>query len=399
MNLLPTSLTNQIEYELLNFLMFNPNLLVESGIKLEELFNERSKVLFAEMQSMQLLELEINPVTVCQRLKKPSDYFDYISPENTSYSIKTNADFFERARMIKEDYTRRQLISKLSDSKDTTEFLDYAKGIDELHQKIQINTLEEDFKDFAVQSAKRRDNDDTAPMTSWNNFNQLIKFERGNFVIIGARPSIGKTAFCLSLALDASRLNSRVLFVSLEMNKQQLFYRLLSNVTKINSKVYQQGVADLNLAQEKLTPLFKDNKLQLLFKPKLLSSDLRQFRGYDLIIIDYLQLLSDQSRENENIRIQNISRNLKILAGENDCVVVAAAQLNRDNEKAKRKPNLSDLRSSGSLEQDADIACLLHREDRKTTTLEILVAKNRNGEVGDIMMDYSPHLNLFQPLF
>lgn len=398
MQLLSEKLTNHLEYEIINFLLFNPELVEVCQLKVENFHLSKSRIIFERILELSEKGQKVDLVSVSQGLDKVSEYLDLLSITEKKINIQTTLDFYNAVDQLKENYMRRTITEKVKDSTDSNEFLKFAKEAEELSRKIIINPLEQDFQEFVELSDKRKNLDDTSPVTSWNNFNELIRLERGNFVIIGARPSIGKTAFCLSLALDTALLNSKVLFVSLEMSKQQLFYRLLSNVTKVNSKTYQQGNADLISAKEALVPLIKHQKLQLLFKPKLLSSDLRQFKGYDMIIVDYLQLLSDESRENENIRIQNISRNLKILAGENNCVVVAAAQLNRDSEKAKRKPNLSDLRSSGSLEQDADIACLLHREDRKSTDMEIIIAKNRNGEVGELMFDYFPNINKFLPL-
>jgi len=235
-----------------------------------------------------------------------------------------------------------------------------------------------------------------------------------DFLIIAGRPGMGKTGFAISAARHAALVNKKhVAIFSLEMSNEQLAQRLLSQETGIDSQRLRDGkLSDdqwplFTHAIEVLsdTRIFLDDTpaitpLQLRTKCRRLHLEHR----LDLIIVDYLQLMSgDRRPENRVQEVSYISRNMKVLARELKVPVLAAAQLSRAVEqRAEKKPVLSDLRESGSLEQDADVVMFIYRPDLyeqdtlKQNIAEIIVAKHRNGPVGNVELVFIKNLAKFE---
>ena len=235
-----------------------------------------------------------------------------------------------------------------------------------------------------------------------------------DFIIIAGRPGMGKTGFVLSAAKNAAQKHKKhVAIFSLEMSNEQLVQRLISQETNIDSQRLRMGKLEdhewtlFTQAIDTLseTVIFLDDTpaitpLQLRTKCRRLHMEHR----LDLVIVDYLQLMSSDKRtENRVQEVSFISRNLKILARELNVPVLAAAQLSRAIESRKdQHPMLSDLRESGSLEQDADIVMFIYRPDivdptsPKKNVAEIIVAKHRNGPVGSIELVFRSNLAKFE---
>jgi replicative DNA helicase len=220
--------------------------------------------------------------------------------------------------------------------------------------------------------------------------------------IIGARPSMGKTAFALGILTHVGAVVRRpALFFSLEMGRQELAERVLASVARIDSTRLRTGSltdADWTRAQDAFTYL-QSAKIFIDDNPGLTVMDIRararrikqQNGDLGVVIIDYLQLMSSRGRsENRQVEVSEMSRALKILARELECPVVALSQLSRKlEERAEKRPIMSDLRESGSLEQDADVILFIHRPEQYGTVptdqisnAEIVVGKNRNGRTG-----------------
>lgn len=245
-------------------------------------------------------------------------------------------------------------------------------------------------------------------------------FQKGDFIIIAARPSMGKTAFVLNIAKNVSLGGHKtVAFFSLEMPKSQLVQRLLCSTALIDSQKLRTGRlttqkewANLASAAGVLmdAPLYIDDTSGVTAAEiRSKSRRLKAEKGLDLIIIDYLQLMQSRgsragdSRQQE---ISEISRSLKSLARELNVPVIALSQLSRSVESRQdHRPFLSDLRESGSLEQDADMVAFLYREayynkeleadDARRNLTEIILAKNRNGPVGTVEMYFAGQFTLF----
>ncbi len=238
-------------------------------------------------------------------------------------------------------------------------------------------------------------------------FTELDRMTSGlqgtDLIIIAARPSVGKTSFALNIAQHvAIREGRSVGFFSLEMSKEQLGFRVLCSEADVDAKKVRDGFASkeamqrLVLAQSKIhaTRFFIDDSA-LLNVPEMRAKAqrLKREKGLDLLLVDYMQLMAGHGRfDNRTQEVSMISRGLKLLAKELRVPIVALSQLSRQPEARKgdqRKPQLADLRDSGSIEQDADVVVFLYREelyDRDTERkgiADVIIAKQRNGPTGD----------------
>jgi replicative DNA helicase len=243
-------------------------------------------------------------------------------------------------------------------------------------------------------------------------------------IIIGARPSMGKTALAINIAQNAAVHDGKVVAVfSLEMSKESLLRRLLASEALVNSRKIQTGFLPKEDKGKLLSALERlmESKLFIDDTPGITLPEMRakarrlkqQTGQLDLIVIDYLQLMAGtapsgkKSFENRTQEVSSISRGLKALAKEMKVPVVAAAQLSRSNEQrtGDKKPLLSDLRESGSIEQDADVVAFIHREeyyDRDNEDVkgqaDIIIAKQRNGPTGTVKLAYLADYTRFENL-
>ncbi|MCS7283293.1 MAG: replicative DNA helicase [Anaerolineae bacterium] len=236
--------------------------------------------------------------------------------------------------------------------------------------------------------------------------------QKSDLIIVAARPGVGKTSFCLSIARNAARLGKHVAIFSLEMSAEQVVQRLVSAETGIDAQRLRLGLlreeewplfvhATGVLAQ---LPIFIDDTpaisaLQLRTKARRIHAEY----GLDLIVVDYLQLMTADVRvENRVQEVSYISRMLKSLARELDVPLVAVSQLSRAVEqRTDKRPVLADLRESGSLEQDADVVLFIYREEmykpdtEKQHIADIIVAKHRNGPTGVVQLFFRQQLAQF----
>ncbi|MBN2405646.1 MAG: replicative DNA helicase [Coriobacteriia bacterium] len=248
----------------------------------------------------------------------------------------------------------------------------------------------------------------------------LAGLHRGDLVILAARPSVGKTAFALNVAVNAAKAGHPVAVFSLEMSAEQLVQRILCSEARIDSQRLRTGYLkdsdwpQIMQAMGRLanTSLFVDDTpaisiLEVRAKARRLLRD----KSDGLIIVDYLQLMQPQNRRSENrqVEIAEISRGLKILAKELDVPIIALSQLSRAVEqRAGKRPQLSDLRESGAIEQDADVVMFIDRntdprgeeEDGRPSKgeAEIIVAKHRNGPVDNCHVAYLSQYTKFVPM-
>tara|TARA_B110000977_G_scaffold196164_1_gene275992 strand:- start:3625 stop:4965 length:1341 start_codon:yes stop_codon:yes gene_type:complete len=265
---------------------------------------------------------------------------------------------------------------------------------------------------------KERSNETNLPgySSGFHDLDALTQgFQKSDLIIIAGRPSMGKTAFCLNTATNiVKKYKSPILFFSLEMSKEQLIYRLLANETNINNTRLKVGNIKnsewkiLNKTIKKLAtlPFFIDDL------PNLLITNIRskikkiifEHNKIGLVIIDYLQLMESGSLKNEN-RVQELSqitRALKNIAREFEIPIIVLSQLSRSVEsRINKRPILSDLRESGSIEQDSDLVIMLYRDDyynnntEEPDIAELIIAKHRNGPIGSIKLNFSPKLTKF----
>ncbi|MGQ7886830.1 replicative DNA helicase [Paenibacillus sp. WC2504] len=243
---------------------------------------------------------------------------------------------------------------------------------------------------------------------------QTSGFQRQDLIIIGARPSVGKTALALNVAQSAGTTSGETIAVfSLEMGAAQLVQRMLSSEGRIDASRMRSGIMEGD-DWEKLTMAIGELSRSNVYiddSPSITVNEIRtrcrQLKkdtgSLGLILIDYLQLISGSGRsENRQQEISKISRTLKQIARELDVPIIALSQLSRGVEQRQdKRPMMSDLRESGSIEQDADIVAFLYRDDyydkesEKKNIIEIIIAKQRNGPVGTVELAFQKNFNKF----
>jgi replicative DNA helicase len=264
----------------------------------------------------------------------------------------------------------------------------------------------------------------TGLATHYLEFDRMTSgLQESELTIIAARPSMGKTAWAINIAENAAVRGGKVVAVfSLEMSKASLLRRMLASQALVNSKAIQTGMLMRDDRSKLISALERlmESKMFIDDTPGITLAEMRakarrlkqQHGSLDLIVIDYLQLMTGSSGaqkgfENRTQEVSAISRGLKALAKEMKVPVVALSQLSRASEQrgGDKKPLLSDLRESGSIEQDADVVCFIHREeyyDRENEDLkgkaEIIIAKQRNGPTGSIQLAYLADYTRFENL-
>jgi replicative DNA helicase len=290
-------------------------------------------------------------------------------------------------------------------------------GVSERRMTRDLQSIQQVLSDYyerVGQMAARPDDLFGVP-TGFIDLDRLLGgLQPSDLLIVAGRPGQGKTGFLLSIAKNAAQAYKKTVAIfSLEMSNEQLVQRLISQETGIDSQRLRTGKLEneewplFTQAIETMsgTRMFLDDTpaitpLQLRTKCRRLHMEYH----LDLVIVDYLQLMAGEGRsENRVQEVSYISRNMKVLARELNVPVLAAAQLSRAVEqRADKRPVLSDLRESGSLEQDADIVMFIYRPDQyekdtvKQNLAEIMVAKHRNGPVGSVELVFRSNLAKFE---
>ena len=243
---------------------------------------------------------------------------------------------------------------------------------------------------------------------------KLGGFQPSDLVIIAARPSMGKTAFALNVAMNAAlKADAKILIFSLEMSKEQLGQRLLAMESRIDAQKLNEGDlstedwAAIGVTVDRISKSFieiDDTGGIHLMEIKNKCRRLKREKGLDLVILDYLQLMEPEKKtDNRQQEITALSRGLKLLAREINCPIIALSQLSRAPEQRKdHRPMLSDLRESGAIEQDADVVLFLYRDEfynqedtQEPGICEVNVAKHRNGPVGTVRVQWQSQYTRF----
>ncbi len=346
------------------------------------------------------------------------------------------------ARIVSQKYLARELISFSSEIQ--TKAFDDTQDVDDLMQlaeeklfRISQNNLKKDVVQIRpvieqaikqIEEAKKRDNNMSGLATGFHELDRVtLGWQNSDLIIIAARPAMGKTAFVLSMAKNmAVNYNTPVAVFSLEMSNLQLINRLIVNTCEIPADNIKRGdlqpwqwdqlLTKINILYE--APLYIDDTASLsIFELRTKARRLVREHGVKIIIIDYLQLMNASgmeygSREQE---VSTISRSLKQLAKELNIPIIALSQVNRNLESrgtgsdaTGKRPQLSDLRESGAIEQDADLVCFIHRpeyylktsEDGSNNDIrgkaEIIIAKHRNGATKDVVLRFVSELARFE---
>ncbi|MEM0369778.1 MAG: replicative DNA helicase [Pyrobaculum sp.] len=375
----------------------------------------------------------IDVITISDRLSE----FGYLEKIGGFETLVSFTDGFavaehlkEYAQIVKEKSRQRSLLALASaianyvyEDKSSEEILgkieSYVRRIEEsmpLNDCLDISeALSRTIDQIEMIEQKRKAGlPVTGITTGYRELDQMLGgFHEGELVIIAARPSMGKTAFALNLAVEACKKGAAIAFFSLEMSLEQLMQRLLAVEALVPLHLIRNGLLSpehwkrLNSAAERLfkTNFLLDDSSQL--DTRALRSKLRRVKkdySVQVAFIDYLQLMnSTKMLENRQQEISEISRNLKLIARDLGVTIVALSQLSRAVEQREdKRPRLSDLRESGAIEQDADVVMFLYRDEyykRENVgaphEIEVIIAKQRNGPIGTVTMMFNPETTKF----
>ena len=404
-------------------------------LKEEDFYREPHRKIFKVMTDLSERTTAIDPVTLKEELQRSGD-LDAVG--GAAYlaalldGVPRSANVEHYARIVKEKAILRGLIEAGSQIVGTA--YEAAQGVDDILDeserlifRIAQDRLRAGFvpmKVIADQSlktierlAEHRDLITGLP-TGFASLNEYTSgLQPSDLIIVAARPGMGKTSFALNIAMHLGlRENKQIGVFSLEMSREQLFLRLLTGLGRIDAhrlrtgRLNKEEWATLTHAFGELAgaPIFIDDTAGItVLEMRAKSRRLKLEQGLDLIIVDYLQLMRSRSAfENRNQEISDISRSLKELAKELHIPVIAISQLSRAPEQrgGDRRPQLSDLRESGAIEQDADLVMFIYREEVYKPTEEnrgraqLIIAKQRNGPIGTLDLAFIREYTKFEEL-
>lgn len=405
---------------------------VDEILDKNDFYMDSHKIIYECMKELSDERKPIDIVTVSDKLKNRGVLEDiggvnYLT--STTTAVPTTSNVKTYAQIVKEKATLRNLIKVSNDiismgyseDEDVDNILNLAeKKIFDISQ----NRVSEDFKPIntviddvysMIEDVYNKGTEITGVDTGFKDLNKKLGgLQKSDLVLIAARPGMGKTAFALNLVANAAiKSKAKVAVFSLEMSKEQLVQRMIS----AQSNVHLSSLAKGKIADDewkKIMDAIKVLSLSNVFiddTPGIKVSEIRSKcrklkmeKGLDMIMIDYLQLMeADGRNESRQQEVSKISRSLKILAKEMDCPVVALSQLSRNTENGKdHMPKLSDLRDSGAIEQDADIVMFIYRDEyynkletKKKNIADIRIAKNRHGELCDVELAWIGEIQKF----
>ncbi|MDR1809946.1 MAG: replicative DNA helicase [Prevotella sp.] len=416
---------------------------VSEILKPESFYNETHQTIYEAIRSLSFRNAPVDMLTVVEELKCEGKLEAvggalYIAQLTEKVASAAHIEF--HARIIAQKHLARELISISSDitnlaydeTSDVDDLLEEAeKKLFEISQRnvkkdvTQIDPVIKEAFELLNEAASRQGGLSGLP----SGFTKLDKitsgWQKSDLVIIAARPGMGKTAFVLSMAKNiVINYKKPIALFSLEMSNVQLVNRLIMNVCEIEGNKIKSGQLapyeweqlDYKIKDLEGAPLYVDDTPSLsITELRTKARRLKEVHKVEMIIIDYLQLMNaggmlkyNSNREQE---VSTISRSLKGLAKELNIPIIALSQLNRSVESRQgnegKRPQLSDLRESGAIEQDADMVCFIHRPEKLGLTedaqgastvgrAEIIIAKHRNGEVGSVWLRYRGEITRFQ---
>ena len=416
---------------------------VAETLKPESFYDKRHQLIFQAIQTLNVEQKPVDIMTVCEQLARTGLLEDeggntYLMQINAE--VASSAHIQYHAKIIAQKSLARQLITFASliqtqafDSTiDVADLMQTAES--QLFAISQIN-IKKDYTQInpvinnvykLLKQAAAREGGLSGLSTGFEELDKMTSgWQNSDLIIIAARPAMGKTAFVLSMLKKMAVDNHvPVAMFSLEMSNEQLVQRLMVNVSEISGEKlrsaqlqpYEWGQLDARVRQLWDVPIYVDDTPQLtVFELQTKARRLVREHGVKIIMIDYLQLMhasgiNINSRQEE---VSTISRSLKGLAKELNIPIIALSQLNRgvenrEGEEGKR-PQLSDLRESGAIEQDADIVCFIHRpeyyhiyQDQSGQSwkglAQFIIAKHRNGQVGEIKLQFKSEFARFEDM-
>ena len=426
------------ERALLGALLLKPEAIhdVSDSIRSETFYAESHRIIFNAMRELTEKGSPIDQVLLSQYLLDQglldrAGGRSYLA--ELAGSAPTSGNIMHYADLVASKFIMRSLIdtsysiseSAFDQSKTAPEVLDEAeKAIfaigngSVVHKFTAIGDKIHEAWDRIEALSKREDGIRGVPSGFPALDNLLSGFHPSDLVILAARPSVGKTSLALDIARNAAvRHNVPVGIFSLEMSSEQIIDRMLSAESFVNSWKLRtgqvKGEEDFSRIRDALetlskAPIYIDDKPgNNILSMRAVARRLKRERGIGLIVVDYLQLMAPTNTKNSDSMVQQvteISRSLKGLARELEVPVIALSQLSRAVEQRGGRPRLSDLRDSGSIEQDADVVMFIHRDDKSNKeserpgVAEILIEKHRNGPTGSVELFFDEKRTSFQPI-
>ena len=411
---------------------------VSHVLEAKDFFDMNNKIIFSEIYDLASAGQVIDVVVLedCLRSKGVLDKvggIQYLG--QLARKVPTSAHIKAYADIIKEKSIMRELINistrtiqtvHQSEQGDVKHILDKAES--EIFGITEMSNVNDGLKKIGpvvhsyIETVYNKKNNDELDyvLSGYQEFFKLVScLQKSDLIIIAGRPSMGKTAFAMNIAQDiVFKQNKKVGFFSLEMSAQSIALRMLSSLSSVSQQKIRTGDYEASPKDTKAVTsaieMMNDCNFYIddtaAISPMDLRSKARRMKresGIDMIVVDYLQLMSiPRYSENRVNEIAEVTRSLKAIAKELDIPVVALSQLNRGVESRNdKRPFLSDLRESGSIEQDADLIIFLYREevydpntDQKNIA-EIRVEKHRNGPTGFVKLTFVPHCTRFEDYF
>ncbi|MCR5378590.1 MAG: replicative DNA helicase [Fibrobacter sp.] len=426
----PIPVDEQAERYLLGGILRDPNVMetLATAIPSDEFFFfERHRLVWHAMTQLFRMASPIDVLTLSAELEKEGkiqkcggrEYiFDLMDAVASSANVEWNVQH------LRSKYVLRQLIKASDDT--IKKSLDASIAPEEVlqdaektifaiaDQQVRKSLLPiEKFVTPLLDRLTNRKEGITGIPTGLTELDELTNgLQDSDLIILAARPGVGKTSFALTIAANAAiDYNRKVAFFSLEMDGVQLAQRLLCSRARVDQSKLRSGKLNRDemnqiiakVAPINQSPLYVDDNADLgIMELMSKARELKRKDQLDMLIVDYLQLMKTGGEENRAVAIGAISRGLKILAKELHIPVIALAQLSRKvEEKGRDRPQLSDLRESGSIEQDADMVWFVERpyvrthKDEDYNKAELIVAKHRNGSVKDIPLYFEPNITTF----
>ncbi len=421
----------EAEQAVLGSMLINPKCIsdVMEVLKQEDFYQDNNRILYEAVQKMFLESRNIDPVTVLDEVKlmgyrdsMPRDYvLQLVDMTPHSANVLDYAKIVRGKSMLRELQQVGTDIVELTraeaDEADTVADLAEQKvyavrqgreiqGFTPLNQAI--NEVYANLDELATQGGQL-----PGLPTGFSMLDQYIGgLNKSDLILLGARPGMGKTAIALNMAMSAAKKSGKtVVIFQLEMSRTQLATRLLSTEGFIDSKKLRMGSLNDDDWQKMAEATETLNKLNILIDENSgitvpeMKAKCRRVNNLGLIVIDYLQLMhAPKHTDNRVQEVAEISRSLKIMAKDLNVPVLCCCQLSRGPEgRQDKRPMLSDLRESGSIEQDADIVLFIYRDDYYKTesenhnAAELIVAKNRHGETGKIDLQWMGQFTAFMP--
>ncbi len=431
---------NNIEAEkaMLGSVMLRPEVMYEISdlVHQTSFYSERHRLIYETILDLFSKRNPTDMLAVSARLKEKG-YLEevggntYLSELVNSVPSSANAVYY--AQIIQKKHIARNLIGAAdfisslgyNEAEELEELLDQAQkkiydvtNISSIHKFVELKGELSEAWERLDRLHNSGDGLRGVPTGFAGIDEKLSGLQKSDLIILAARPSVGKTALALDIARQAAVYhNIPVGIFSLEMSSQQLVDRMLASQSNVDAWKLRTGrqmqETDFDSIRQSLdvlskAPIFIDDQPgNNILKMRSVARRLKNEKGLGLIVVDYLQLMvPTQSRNSDNVvqQVTEISRSLKNLARELEVPVLALSQLSRAVEQRGGRPRLSDLRDSGSIEQDADVVMFIHREDKgkdeaeRTNIAEILIEKHRNGATGKVDLYFNDKKTTFQSL-